>query len=121
MTTTVNLTGSGVPGLTSDAITGFVTLAQTASGSAQGGQTMPTDIVVYSTSTVNYGPTLPSTAQTGDSYFVANNTANSMNVWPSTGGAIGSGSANAALAVPAGKAAKFVSVGGGNWFALVSA
>lgn len=121
MTTTVNLNGSGVPGLTADAITGFVTTAQTATGSAQGGQTMPTDIVVYTTSTVNYGPTLPSTAQSGDSYFIANNTANSINVWPPTGGAIGSGSANAALAVPAGKTGKFISIGGVNWIAILSA
>ena len=121
MTTTVNLNGSGVAGLTADAITGFVTLAQTASGASQGAQTFPSDIVVYTSSTASYGPTLPSTAQTGDSYFVANNTANSINVWPSTGGAIGSASANAALAVPAGKSAKFVSIGSGNWFALVSA
>ena len=121
MTTTVNLTGSGTPGLTADAITGFVTIGQTASGSAQGSQTTPTDVNVYSTSTANYGPTLPATAQSGDSYFVANNTANSMNVWPPVGGAIGSASANAALAVPAGKAAKFVSISSGNWFAIVSA
>ena len=121
MTTTVNLNGSGVAGLTADAITGFVTLAQTASGSAQGGQTMPTDIVVYSTSTASNGPTLPSTAQSGDSYFIANNTANSINVWPPTGGAIGSGSANAALAIAAGKTGKFISIGGVNWVAIVSA
>jgi hypothetical protein len=121
MTTTVNLNGSGVPGLTSDAITGFVTTAQAATGASQGSLTLPTDIVVYSTSTASNGPTLPSTAQSGDSYFIANNTANSINVWPSTGGAIGSGSANAALAVPAGKTAKFISVGGVNWVAIVSA
>jgi hypothetical protein len=121
MTTTVNLTGSGTPGLTADAITGFVTTGLTATGSAQGSQTMPTDIAVYSSSTANYGPTLPSTAQSGDSYFVANNTSNSMDVWPPVGGAIGAGSTNAALAVPAGKTAKFVSVGLGNWIAIVSA
>jgi len=121
MTTTVNLNGSGVAGLTADAITGFVTIGQTASGASQGAQTLPSDIVVYSTSTASYGPTLSSLAQSGDSYFVANNTANAINVWPPVGGAIGSGSTNAALSVPAGKAAKFVSVGLLNWFALVSA
>lgn len=121
MTTTVNLTGSGSAGLNADAITGFVTTGQTATGASQGALTMPTDIVAYSTSTAANGPTLPSTAQSGDSYFVANNTANSMNVWPSSGGKIGSGSTDAALAVPAGKAAKFVSLGSLNWFAIVSA
>jgi hypothetical protein len=121
MTTTVNLNGSGVPGLTSDAITGFVTTAQAATGASQNTLTLPSDIVVYSTSTAANGPTLPATAQSGDSYIIANNTANSINVWPSTGGAIGSGSANAALAVPAGKTAKFVSLGLTNWIAIVSA
>jgi len=121
MTTTVNLTGSGTPGLTADAITGFVTIGQTATGASQGALAMPTDVNVYSTSTAANGPTLPSTAQSGDSYFVANNTANSMNVWPPVGGKIGSGSTDAALAVGAGKAAKFVSIGSGNWFAIVSA
>ena len=69
MTITANLSGSGVPGLAADSITGFVTLAQAATGAAQAGQTLPTDIVVYTTSTVNYGPTLPATAQSGDTYF----------------------------------------------------
>ena len=36
MTTTVNLVGSGVPGLTADAITGFLSNAQTATGASQG-------------------------------------------------------------------------------------
>ena len=121
MTTTVNLNGSGVAGLTADAITGFVTLAQTASGASQGAQTFPSDIVIYTTSTASYGPTLPSIAQTGDTYWVGNNTANSINVWPATGGAIGTGSANAAQAVGAGKSAKFLSLGNNNWIALVSA
>ena len=121
MTTTVNLNGSGVAGLTADAITGFVTLAQTASGASQGAQTLPSDIVVYTTSTLNYGPTLPSTSQSGDTYWICNNSANSINVWPATGGAIGSGSANAALAVAAGKSTKFLSLGNNNWIALASA
>ena len=121
MTVTVNLTGSGIPGLTADAITGFLTNAQTATGSAQGGQTFPSDLVVFSSSTANYGPTLPATAQTGDTYYVSNNTANSMNVWPPVGFAIGSGSTNAALAVPAGKTGKFIALGNGNWIAIVSA
>jgi hypothetical protein len=121
MTTTVNLNGSGVAGLTADAITGFVTVGQAATGASQGSLTMPSDIVAYSTSTASNGPTLSSLAQSGDSYFVANNTANSINVWPPVGGKIGSGSTDAALAVGAGKAAKFVSLGSLNWFAIVSA
>lgn len=121
MTTTVNLTGSGVPGLTADAITFFPTLAQTATGASQGSLTLPSDFVAYTTSTASNGPTLPSTAGAGDSYLIANNTANSINVWPPTGGSIGSGSANAALAVAAGKSAVFYALGNGSYVAVVSA
>ena len=121
MTITTNLTGSGISGLAADSFTGFVTLAQAATGAAQAGQTLPTDIVVYTTSTVNYGPTLPATAQSGDTYFVGNNSANSINVWPATGFYIGSAAQNAALAVGAGKAAKFIALGNGNWIAILSA
>jgi hypothetical protein len=121
MTTTVNLNGSGVPGLTADAITGFVTLAQTATGAAQGSLALVSDFVVYTTSTASNGPTLPATAGSGDSYLVANNTANSINVWPPVGGAIGTGSANAALAVGAGKTCTFYALGNGNFVANLSA
>jgi len=121
MTTTVNLNGSGVPGLTADAITGFVTNAQTASGASQGAQTMPSDVVAYTSSTASYGPTLPSTAQSGDSYFVCNNTANSINVWPASGGKIGYTSADTALAIGSGKSAKFISLGLNNWMYVLSA
>ena len=121
MTTTVNLVGSGVPGLTADAITGFLSNAQTATGASQGALAFPSDFVVYSTSTAANGPTLPAVAQTGDSYTVANNTANSINVWPPVGGAIGTGSANAALAVGAGKVCTFHALGNGNYVANLSA
>jgi len=121
MTTTVNLNGSGVPGLTADAITGFVTLAQTATGASQGSLALVSDFVVYTTSTASNGPTLPATAGSGDSYLIANNTANSINVWPPVGGAIGTGSANAALAVGAGKTCTFYALGNGNFVANLSA
>lgn len=121
MTLTANLSGSGVPGLTADSITGFVSLAQTASGAAQGGQTLPTDIVIYTSSTASYGPTLSATAQSGDTYFVSNNTANSINVWPPVGFYIGTAAQNAALAIGAGKTAKFIALGNGNWVSILSA
>jgi len=121
MTTTVNLMGSGSSGLSAEAITGIISLSQTASGSAQGSQTLPTDIVVYSSSTASYGPTLVATAQSGDSYIVVNNTANSINVWPPVGYKIGTGSTNAASAVGAGKTAKFYALGDGNYAVLLSA
>jgi len=121
MTTTVNLMGSGSSGLSAEAITGIITLAQTATGASQGSLTLPTDIVVYSTSTAANGPTLSATAQSGDSFIVVNNTANSINVWPPVGFKIGTGSTNAALAVAGGKTAKFYALGDGNYASLLSA
>jgi len=121
MTTTVNLLGSGVPGLTAEAITGFATLAQTATGASQGSLTLPSDFVVYTTSTASNGPTLPATSGTGDSYLIANNTANSINVWPPVGFKIGTGSTDAALAVGAGKSCIFYALGNGNYVAVLSA
>ena len=121
MTTTANLLGSGTPGLTADAITGFPSLAQTATGASQGSLALPSDFVVYTTSTLNNGPTLPATTSSGDSFVIGNATANSINVWPPTGGSIGSGSANAALAVPAGKTGVFYALGNGSFVAVVSA
>ena len=53
--------------------------------------------------------------------FVGNNSANSINVWPATGFYIGSAAQNAALAVGAGKTAKFIALGTGNWIAILSA
>lgn len=121
MTTTVNLTGTGVPGGTADAITGFVSLAQTATGASQGSLAFPSDIVEYTTSTAANGPTLPSTSGSGDTYTVVNKTANSINVWPASGFKINNGSADAAQAIAAGKSAQFISLGNGNWIAVVSA
>jgi hypothetical protein len=121
MTVTKNLLGSGVAGLTADAITGFPSLAQTATGASQGALALPTDFVVYTTSTAANGPTLPAVTASGDSFLVANNTANSINVWPPVGGKIGSGSTDAALAVGAGKTAVFYSLGNGNFVAVLSA
>jgi hypothetical protein len=121
MTTTVNLTGSGVPGLTAEAITGIASLAQTATGASQGSLALPSDFVVYTTSTASNGPTLPAVAGSGDSFLIANNTANSINVWPPVGYKIGTGSTDAALAVGAGKSCTFYALGNGNYVANLSA
>jgi len=115
------INGSGQPGLSAQAIVGFVTLAQAATAAAQGGQTLPTSIVEYTTSTSNYGPTLPSDAAPGDKYWVANHSANTIKVWPASGKTINGGSADAALSLTTLKNAVFVSLGNGNWFANLTA
>lgn len=124
MPTKSNLMGSGCPALQAVASLGIPTVGQTATGASQNSLTLPSDFVVYTTVTLNNGPTLPAeNAQNTatDQYIIVNHGANSMNVWPPTGGKIGTGSTNAALAVPAGKTAWFLHIGSGNYAASVSA
>ena len=116
-----SIQGSGNAGQSAQAIVGFVTKAQAATAAAQGGQLLPTSIVEYSTSTVNYGPTLPSDAAPGDQYWVSNTSANTIKVWPASTFTINGGSADAALSIPTLKSAVFVSLGNGNWFAILTA
>jgi len=115
------INGSGQPGLSAQAIVGFVTLAQTATASAQGGQTLPTSIVEYTTSTSNYGPTLPADAAPGDQYTVFNGSANTIKVWPASGYKINGGTTDAALSLTTLKAATFTSLGNGNWVSVLTA
>ena len=116
-----SINGSGNSGLSAQAIVGFVSSAQAATGASQGAQALPTSIVENTTSTSTYGPTLPATAAPGDRYWVANHSANSISVWPASGFKINNGTTDAALSLTTLKNAVFVSLGNGNWFANVTA
>jgi hypothetical protein len=116
-----SILGSGNAGQSAQAIVGFVSKAQAATAAAQGGQLLPTSIVEYSTSTANYGPTLPSDSAPGDTYLVANTSANTIKVWPASGFKINGGTADAALSIATLKTASFTSLGDGNWIAVASA
>ena len=107
--------GSGNAGQSAQAIVGFVSLAQTASGASQGAQTLPTAIVEYTTSTSNYGPTLPADAAPGDTYTVFNNTANTIKVWPASGYKIDGGTTDAAVTQATLVTKEYLSLGNGNW------
>jgi hypothetical protein len=113
-----NLLGSGIAGGAAQSITGRVSLAQTASGAAQNGQKLINDIVQYTVSTADYGPTLSLTAAPGDTYTVVNGSANTINVWPGTGKTIDGGSANAAKAQTTLVTNQYISLGNGNWATL---
>jgi hypothetical protein len=127
MPTQANLMGSGCPALQAQASVGMLTTASnnlTATGAAQNSLTLPSDFNVYTTVTLNNGPTLPATGpqcNAADSFILVNHGANAMNVWPPTGGKIGTGSANAAVSVPVGKVATFLSLGSGNFAWSLSA
>lgn len=60
-------------------------------------------------------------AAPGADMAVFNRAANSTNVFPSTGDAIGGGAANAAYALAAGRNARFVCVVAGTWEVMLGA
>ena len=109
-----NLMGTGTPGGQAIAIQGTASLAQTASGASQGAQTTAAPIVVYTSSTASYGPTLPS-SDVGDTYFLTNLTANTINVWPPVGGYIQNNAVNAADTILTNRSAYYVCIGGLNY------
>ena len=110
-----NLLGSGIAGGAAQSITGRASLAQTASGATLGAQTIINDIVQYTSSTVNTGPTLPASAAPGDTYTIANASGNVIKVFPPTGGKINAGSANAATTQQALETATYIALGNGDW------
>ena len=121
MAKVANLTGSGIAGGAAQSIVGRVSLAQTASGSAQGSQKVVNDIVEFTSSTANYGPTLPTSAAPGDTYTIFNNTANTIKVWPASGYKLNGGTTDAALSMTTLKVATFTSLGNGNWVYVLTA
>lgn len=118
MAKVANLTGSGIAGGAAQSIVGRVSLAQTASGASQGAQTVVNDIVQYTSSTSNYGPTLPSTAAPGDTVTIVNGSGNTIKVWPSSGKSIDGGTADAAATQATLVTKQYVSLGNGNWVTL---
>lgn len=60
-------------------------------------------------------------ANAGMQLIIANASANSMNVFPGVGDAVGALSANAAFAIAAGKTVEFFTANPGNWHTVLSA
>lgn len=118
-----NIMGAGVPPLVAQMINGTAQDSLVATGSTQGtALALPADVNVFTTVAASTGCILPINPAPGDETIVANLGANSLSVYPQTGGTIQTGSANAAFAVAAGKSAKFVArTGSLNWAALLSA
>jgi hypothetical protein len=109
-----NLMGTGVPGGTAIAINGKSAVDQAATGATQGAQPIEAEIVAYATSTVSCGPTLPA-GNAGDTYFIGNNTANTISVWPPVGGVIQAGAVNAADTILTARSAIYICLGGLNY------
>jgi hypothetical protein len=127
---TVQAYMAGLPEFTRQAIVGLPSLSLTALGSSQTtGLALATDFNVFTTVASSTGCQLPwgtdgtvaGPVQIGDSITVVNHGANTLSVYPQSGGKIANGSANAAFSVSATKLSEFTYIGGGNWAAAVSA
>jgi hypothetical protein len=92
--------GSGVPGLTVQAICMDATTAITAAGTTQGTATQLTAAVNFiGTTAAGTGVILYSAATLGDTQYVYNGGANNLLVYPPSGAAINGGTTNAAITV----------------------
>lgn len=101
---------------------GIATIA--AAGDSQATATAVTaglTIVSTATGTSADGIRLPASWGEGEEITVVNTTAVALDVFPPTGGAINGGSANAAKALAANMSGRYISIGGGNWGAVLSA
>lgn len=117
-----NLMAFGASPFLAQAVLGDVANNLTAAGSTQGtALKLSAANNIITTTAASTGVQLPA-MNTGDCVEVANLGANSLSVYPVTGGAIQTGAANAAFAVGAGKTAMFVARdASGNCFAILSA
>lgn len=121
---------ASVPEFTRQAIVGIPSTGLTATGSGQStALALPTDFNVFTTVASSTGAQLPwgvdgttvGPVQLADEITVVNHGANTLSVYPQTGGKIANGSANAAFSVAATKTAYFTYIGSGNWAAALSA
>jgi hypothetical protein len=108
---------------------GFPSGGLTGAGSTQGtALALPSDFNIFTTTAASTGAILPASGfqyQITDTIIVVNHGANSLTVYPPTGGKVSTGSTNAGMAIPSGKTAWFLlvdaTVGANIWAASVSA
>lgn len=122
------LTGMGIPGGEAVQLAGTVANTLTAAGNSQATALLMSldDIQVFTTVAGSTGCIFaPGTGTTanpygaGDRVTIVNHGANTLSVYPMTGGAIANGSANAAFSIAATVAVDFTSIDGKNWAATM--
>lgn len=98
MTRVATLVGTGTPPSQAQAIVGFNDIGVTAAGtnSQANSYAIQYSNTFVSTAAANSGVRLPTGASPGDSFFIYNGGAQTMHIYPPTGGAINGGSTNAA-------------------------
>lgn len=118
------LTGTGMAAGLAVNVTGTVANTLTATGNSQGTALLMSmdDVQVFTTVASSTGCIFSASGYSaGDEITIANHGANTLSVYPATGGKIANGSANAAFSVSATKTAFFTSIDGTNWLGNVSA
>lgn len=85
------------------------------------GLTAGVNVVTSATGTSADGVRLPADRTAGDMLYIVNTTAVALDVFPSTGGKINGGSADAAKALAANMSGQYISLGSGDWGAVLSA
>jgi hypothetical protein len=98
-----------------EAITAGTT--QTQAGATQ----LAGSISYVTTGNASDGVRLPTDLALGDVVYVVNSSGVALNVYPNTGGKINNGSANAAKALAANMSGAYISLGGADWAAVLSA
>lgn len=103
---------------------GGINSAVAAAGDDQAGATEVTgavNVVTSATGTTADGIRLPSDRTAGELLMVINSTAVALDVFPPSDGTINGGSANAAKALAANMSGLYISMGLGDWGAVLSA
>lgn len=112
----------GMPVETAKAIGGgSVVNNATAAGSAStDAYAIVANLTLFTTVASSTGAILPATAEIYDAYEVGNGGAQTLKIYPPSGGKINNGSADAAISVVAGKGAYLKRMDSVNWIAMFS-
>ncbi len=122
MTIIKKLLGTGISGISAQAIVGSVGSGKTATGTNQAtAMLLSDDMTIFSTVASGTGAILPSGSSGNDLYTVVNNGANAVRIYPPVSGRFDAGTINAAYQIPANGAANFKSVGSNNFVVEVTA
>lgn len=130
MTQVARLTGLGMQGQLASNVIGSLSNTQTATGSSSQANSFAivADITIFTSAASNSGARLPGgtgavyTPAPGDSFVIANQDANTMLIFPPTGGALNNGTVNTgSVSLTTHKSALCISIDGTNYIVIVSA
>lgn len=115
--------GAGISPQQAQSLLGLTVIGLTAAGNSQAtAKAITGDVIVLTTVAASTGVILPASSDEivpSDRMLVANYGANALAIYPPVGGKINNGAANAAISLAANKVAELISLGYGNWLALV--